>query len=257
MDVKVVSLSKGFDPDLFVREKGIDKLKENIEKAVNLFDYKLNLLKARFEINSPEGKAKIAQEMLLTISKVKNEVLKSSYLKKLADILSVREEALLSELKKIKDDSVLIDYERFSADKTFNLNAVERMIVKLILEEEGLIEQTKEKLEINDFHDPFIRKIICSMIDLNSKGKKIEVNRLMSYFDDETTSQTLTQICFSEECKRIDKQKAFNDCVNRIKQEGLKSKRLELRSQIKAAESQGDKERLKELIKEYNYLIKG
>jgi replicative DNA helicase len=131
------------------------------------------------------------------------------------------------------------------------------MIVKLILEEEGLIEQTKEKLEINDFQDPFIRKIICSIFDLNSKGKKIEVNRLMSYFDDEATSQTLTQICFSEECKRIDKQKAFNDCVNRIKQEVLKSKRLELRSQIKTAESQGDKERLRELIKEYNCLIKG
>ncbi|MFH1656100.1 MAG: DNA primase [Candidatus Omnitrophota bacterium] len=256
MDVKVVSLPKGLDPDSFVGEKGIDKLKEKIDKAINLFDYKLNLLKIRFDIDKSEGKAKIAQEMLITISKVKNEVLKSSYMKNLSEILNVREEALLIELDKVKDDSVL-DFDKFLANKPLNLNTVEKMIVKLILEEESLISQIKEKLEITDFQDPLVRKIICSIFDLNSKGKTIEVNRLMSYFDDQAICQTLTQLCFSDECKKIDKQKAFDDCVNRLKQESLKSKRSELRNRIKTAESQGDKGRLSELMKEYNCLIKG
>jgi len=256
MNVKVVSLPDGFDPDSFVREKGVDKLKEKIDKAINLFDYKLNLLKEKFDIKKSEDKAKIAHEMLITISKVKNEVLKSSYLKKLAEILSVREDALLIELNKVKDDSLILDYDRFLTSKSLNLNVVEKMIVKLLLEEEGLIQQTKEKLEISDFQDPHVKKIMCSIFDLNSKGKKIEVSRLMSYFDDQAICQTLTQLCFSEECKKIDKQKAFDDCVNRLKKENLKTKRLRLRDEIKTAESDGNKQRLNELIKEYNCLIK-
>lgn len=256
MEVRVVSLPQGYDPDSFVRKFGIDKLKERINNAVNLFDYKINLLKTKHNINNAEGKAKIAQEMLITISKVKNEVLKASYLRNLSDLLSVREEALLIELGKIKDSSFILDYDKFSVSQPLNLRAVEKMIVKLILEEQTLVAQTKEKLEIADFQDPHIRKIICSIIELYDKDKKVEVNRLMSYFDDQAICQTLTQLCLTEDCDKIDKQKAFDDCVKRIKRENLKDKRQKLRDEIKTAEKVGNKNRLEELIKEYNCLIK-
>ena len=153
MNVKVVSLPKGSDPDSFVRESGFDELKEKIDNALNLFDFKLNLLKTKYDINKSEDKAKIAKEMLQTIKKVKNEVLKSSYLKRLAEILSVREEALFIELDKVKDDSFVLDYNRFSTKQSLNVKAVEKMIVKLLLEEEELVKQTKERLEVADFQD--------------------------------------------------------------------------------------------------------
>lgn len=256
MNVKLVSLPKGFDPDSFVREKGIDKLRELINDAVDLFDYKLNLLKGKYDILKAQGKAKIAEEMLQTISKIKNEVLKESYLKKLSEILSVREEALLKELSKVKDGFVSIDYDSLSGKKPLNAKAVEKMVVKLMLEHEDLIHQVKERLDISDFQDPHMKKIVCSMLDLNSQGRKIEVSRLMNYFNDQAICQTLTHLCLSEECREIDKQKAFDDCVNRIKQGNLKEERNQIRSEIKIAESQGNKDRLDQLIKEYNCLIK-
>ncbi|MDD2653881.1 MAG: DNA primase, partial [Candidatus Omnitrophica bacterium] len=232
MNVKLVTLPKGFDPDSFVREKGVDKLKELINESVDLFDYKLNLLKNKYDMRKAQGKAKIAGEMLSTISRIKNEVIKESYLKKLSDILSVREDTLLKELSKVKDGMSSIDYESISSDsKTFNAKAVEKMVVKLMLEQEDLISQLRERLEVSDFQDPHIKKIVCSMLDLNSQGKKIEVSRLMNNFDDQEICDTLTHLCLSEECREIDKQKAFDDCVNRIKQENIKEKRNQLRGE--------------------------
>jgi DNA primase len=257
MNVKVVSLPEGFDPDLFIRERGLNRLRQRIGEAVNLFDYKIDLLESKYNIEKSEDKAKIAQEMLLTINKVRNEVLKSSYLKRLAEILSVNEEALLIELNKVKDSPFVADYDRFFINRhSLTLKAVEKMIVKLVLEEEGLIQQIKERLEITDFQDPHIRKIICSILDLDSQGKKIEVSRLMNYLDDQAICHTLTKLCLSAECYKIDRQKAFDDCVSRLKQETLKNKRLRLHNEIKIAERQGDKNRLEQLIKEYNCLIK-
>jgi len=256
MNVKLVTLPKGFDPDSFVREKGADKLKELINEAVDLFDYKLNLLKARYDIRKAQGKAKIAEEMLSTISKIKNEVLKESYLKKLSDILSVGENSLLKELGKVKDGFVVVDYESFSSTKPLNIKTVEKIIVKLMLEHDDLIRQVKEKLDISDFQDPHIKKIVCSIFELNSQGRKIEASRLMNHFDDQAVAQTLTHLCLSEECREIDKQKAFDDCINRIKKENNQEKRNQLRGEIKIAESQGNKDRLNQLIKEYSCLIK-
>ncbi|MBM3248791.1 MAG: DNA primase [Candidatus Omnitrophica bacterium] len=258
MNVRLVSLPKGFDPDSFVRDKGADKLKELIEDAVDLFDYKLDLLKEKYDIIKAQGKAKIAEEMLATISKIKNEVLKESYLKKLSEILSVKEDALLKELSKVKDGISYIDYDSFSslASKPLNIRVVEKMVVKLMLEHDDLIRQVKEKLDISDFQDPHIKKIVCSMLELNSQGRKIEASRLMNHFDDQAVAQTLTHLCLSEECREIDKQKAFDDCINRIKQENIKEKRNQLHGEIKIAESQGNKDRLNQLMKEYNCLIK-
>ena len=109
MEVKVVTLPEGFDPDLFVRKNGISAFKEKIEQAQNLFDYKLGILKSRYNPKDIHGKVKITQEMLSTIHKFKNAVLKSEYIKKLAQDLNLEEEPLLQELKKIKEEKSYSD----------------------------------------------------------------------------------------------------------------------------------------------------
>jgi DNA primase len=91
MNVKVVSLPEGFDPDLFVRKNGIEKFKDNIAQAQSLFDYKLKVLKSRYSIKEIEGKARVSSEMLLTINKFKNAVVKSEYIKRLAEELNIKE----------------------------------------------------------------------------------------------------------------------------------------------------------------------
>ena len=52
------------------------------------------------EIRSLEGKAKIADEMLHTLSKIDNAVIRSGYLRRLAQILQITEQALDEELRK-------------------------------------------------------------------------------------------------------------------------------------------------------------
>lgn len=55
LDVFVMSLPDGMDPDDFVRVKGAEEFRRQIDKALPLVDYKLNLLQKKFDINHPEG----------------------------------------------------------------------------------------------------------------------------------------------------------------------------------------------------------
>ncbi|MCG2712485.1 MAG: DNA primase, partial [Candidatus Omnitrophica bacterium] len=60
MNVKIADLSKGFDPDSYVRKYGADEFRNRVKAAKTLFDYKLDLLMLKFDKESPEGKTQIA-----------------------------------------------------------------------------------------------------------------------------------------------------------------------------------------------------
>ncbi|MBU4346848.1 MAG: DNA primase [Candidatus Omnitrophica bacterium] len=255
MDVRVVSLPEGFDPDLFVRKQGIEDFKEKIKRGENLFDYKLRILKSRYNPKDIEGKAKISQEILLTINKFKNAVLKSEYIKKLAQDLRLEEDALLQELKKIKEERPYPGLNQ-AAPKKLNINPAERLLIKLMLEERELIERIRESVEPGDFQDARISRVVAIMFELMEQGKKIEPSILINYFDDEDILQVISESALLPEVSSQDRERIVGDCIQRLKSSRLAFKRQRLQEEIKTAESLGDEQRLDSLKQEFNLLIK-
>jgi DNA primase len=257
MNVKVVSLPQGFDPDSFVRKFGISALKEKIKGAQNIFDYKLKVLKTRYNIKEIEEKAKIAAEILPTIKKIKNAILKAEYIKKLAEELKVAEQFILEELKRIKLDMPYQGLERVAPKKELKINPTEKLLVKLMLEETALINQMRESLEPADFQDARLARIVSIMFDLVAQGKHIEPSHLMNYLDEEGITQVIGEAMFlPEDLSGQDKEKLIQDCIKRLKHERIKLKRHHLHEQIKTAQDTGDEETLERLMQEFHYLIK-
>lgn len=258
MNVRIVSLPQGFDPDLFVRKNGIEKFNEKIKQAENLFDYKLGILKSRYDYTQIEGKARICSEMLPTINKFKNAVLKFEYIKRLAEDLDVKEDALLQELKKIKEGKPYLYTDQTVQKKLLNINPTEKLLIKLMLEETELINhlRLKNALEPADFQDEVTSRIVSVMFELIEQGKNIEPSSLMSHLKDDNISQLICESVFLPEVSAQQKEKVVDDCVRRLKSARLALKRQRLHEQIKIAENLGDEEKLNRLTQEFNHLIK-
>jgi DNA primase len=256
MNVKVVSLPEGLDPDSFVRKNGIQNFKDKINRAENLFDYKLRILKSRYSIKEIEAKAKIALEMLPTINKFKNAVLKSEYIKRLAQDLNLEEDALLQELKKVKEDRPYLDLNQVVQKKVLNINPTEKLLIKLMLEERELISRIRMSLEPADFLDERISRIVSVMFDLMEQGKNIETSNLINYLDDNDTLQVICESTFLPEISAQNKDRVIDDCIQRLKSEKLKFKKQQLHDQIKTAQHLGDEEKLHRLIREFQHLTK-
>jgi DNA primase len=255
MNVKVTSLDSG-DPDSFIRKSGAGEFKEKIKGASSLFDYKLGLLFSKYNHKEIEGKAKICSEMLPTVNKFRDAVLRFGYLKKLADSLGVSEEALRIEISKIKEPKSA-SFAGEEPKSPTNIRAVEKTLVKLMLEEDRFVQHLKEGLESSDFQDPTVRRIVDLMFSFVSQGKEVNASKLISCFDDEVMPRTIAQLCAEDITYHEDKDKIFHECVNRLKQDKKKDKCRQLQGEIKLAECYGDKERLHQLMHEYNHLIKG
>lgn len=258
MEVRVVSLPAGFDPDLFVRKNGIAGLREKISQARSLFDYKLGMLKSRYNFKEIEGKAKICSAMLETLSKFKNAVLKSEYIKQLSQEIKVEEDALWQEARKINAPKPYADgVNEPPIKKAVDVNPTEKLLIKLMLEETDFIRRIREDLEPADFQDERASRIVSLLFELAEQGKNIAPNALINHFSDADISQVVCESMFSPEDSSLEhKERMVDDCVRRLKSQRLRLKKQRLHDQIKAAQHLGDEEKLRRLMEEFHYLIK-
>jgi DNA primase len=256
LNVKLVKLPEGFDPDSLVRTQGLKGFQEKLDGACDIFDYKSKFLMSRYSPRLLDDKIKIIEEMLSTIAKVPNAVLQSAYLEKLSQVLSVPREALVSEFKKIKSGrpADLNGDARFSPTSHFD-SPVEKMLLRLILEDISLISELKERLDITNFRNPAVKKAIEALFELASTGPLLTPSKLLNRLKDEPTAGLITQILADDQLT-ADKRRIFDECINRIKREKVKNRLRELQAQIQTAEDNQNKTEAFKLIVEYNSLLK-
>ena len=260
MNVKVVRLEKGYDPDTCIRHSGARKFRDLIQGAKDTVDYMLDTLKAKYDPKDISQKARIASEILPLVAKFKNEVLKSEYLKKLSQELGVSESSLAAELKKTKKTGYTGKQGNSAGLEPANRQAksfcAESMLVKILLEENELIEHLREKILPRDFKDNCLSRILARMFELSYEKENIEPQALLNHFSETEVSQTICELAASEMPKITDKLKLLNDCVNKIKERSRKSKQQELCDQIRLAQHSKDENRIYELLNEFQFLTK-
>jgi DNA primase len=250
--VKIASLPKGMDPDSYVREHGKDGLSGIIDSSLNLFDYKLKLLLNRFNPAESEDKAKIAAEMLPTIKRIENTVLKTDYIKRLSQTLFVSEEAIEEEMSKVK-----LDYSYLGENKTERhdrkIRPAEKIIISLMMEDPAIAQEVKTVLKKEEFTSPDIRRIveiIYQMLDSNNTPNE---RKVINQINDEELSHIIYE-SLEETEKLIDRVKTLHDCIARIKGDNMILRKQGLTSLIRQAESEGDEARLMKLMKQLDSL---
>jgi DNA primase len=258
VEVKVASLEKDEDPDSYLRKFGSDALRERITKAHSLFDYKLKFLRNKFDIASPEGKAKISSEMLPTISKMQNRVAQVDYVKRLSRELSIPEAVLIEEWKGTSKGKVEEHHHNSQERQRIiqeQQRTLEHHILKLLLDENDFIPSTMKQASPSDFQDQCIRQIVEKIYMMHARGEKIDVGKLIAAFQDENIQKTIASLV-AEDILSTDKNKAYTDYMRLLKTRQNKAKQSELISKMQQAESVGDMMRLKELMQEFNQLVK-
>jgi DNA primase len=256
MDVRVAVLDPGEDPDSFVRKHGIEALNDRVQNAQSLFDYKLRVLTEKHNRTTIEGKARISTEMLFTLAKMRNHIVQEGYLRKLAQELSVSEQALGLEMKKVLLTPPEAEKPVALASPSSLARPVERSLLRLLLEEEHLIAVTQQEIAISDFQDERVKPVVQQIFDLSARQESLSVSKSIHSFQDQETLHFLSELMAVSHPVEGDKEILRKDYVNRIKDDRRKFERKDLCFQIQQAEAQGQEEKLNELKERFNQLIK-
>ncbi len=258
MDVKIVRLPQGHDPDSYIRDTGVEEFRKELANAKTLFEYRLALLKEKYGTAALDAKVKIANEMVRLFARVKNEILRAAWTAELAKELKLSPEALEAELRKSKDagsrrgDAPAPAPASVAGEAKARL--AENILLGLFLDRRDLLESAKMSLTAQDFEDASVRKVVGRLFD---EAETPSVAHLINlYKDDADAVQALTQAC--AESERVpDKAKAYEDCVLWMKRSRIHRDRTRLQFQIEEAQRSGDRGRIEQLLRDFSELNKG
>ena len=112
MNVKIVLLPDGEDPDSFARKHNAFDFAMYIqEKETDFIRFKTQLLMNEAG-NDPIKKASLIADILQSISIIPDNIIRSVYIKECSDIMDIKEQTLLNELNKIRLKKKKTDTER-------------------------------------------------------------------------------------------------------------------------------------------------
>lgn len=241
LKTKVINMQGGKDPDEIIKKFGPERFRELIEKASNDTEYKLMRQREKYSLSTADGKVGFMQDAAKVLARVSSPIEVDIYASKLADELSVRKEAIMSEIAKnrkalsriekteqMKEVQKSLDNRKdviniVNAQRPDNLHAAsaEETLIASLINNPSYYKQLKDEVSKDDFVTDFNRKVFSVLTERLSEGKPIDLSFLTPYFSDDEMSAvariaTMTQNLSNSvnECL---------DCIRVIKQEKDKS----------------------------------
>ena len=102
MNINVVMLPDGEDPDSYAQSHSTEEVEEYINRnKVDFIRFKTNLLLNDVG-EDPVARANLIGEIVKSIAVIPNEILRSEYIKKCSEMLNVKEQLLVKEVAKIR-----------------------------------------------------------------------------------------------------------------------------------------------------------
>jgi len=244
LDVKVLTVPEGKDPDEFVRNNGKEAFLRLAKDALPLIEYKIK--RAAQGINLKNGNELIKYgEKFAEILADLNPIEKDVYIKKISEETSIKEQALYDLLSQVitknqKDDNFVNKKEYFGTKLYVEPGYLkaERALLNLMLRDK-FYEELKDSIKLGDFVIESHNKIYSLIL----QGKSEDTINITSYVesrcDDVESSKELTKIKEHEILDFSDKDRLINDYLKQVKDYKLKLQIDELKRKQNRFEKEG------------------
>jgi len=245
-NIKVLLLPKESDPADVVAKNPAD-FEKILKEKKSIVDFYFDTTFERFDKSQIEGKKEISKILLPVIKRITNEIEKSFWLEELAKRLETKEEALLTELKKIKTTEEVLGLE---SEEIINLPSKsrkelleERLACLILKDQTNLNVLNKEDLE---FFSPAIAKII----------KEFQNNSDLSHLEPELMNLASYLSLKAEMEEEVDPQTELKNCLKEFRCLQIKEKLDKISKDIKRAENEKNLKELEKLLQEFNHCSK-
>ncbi len=254
LDVKVVALPDGMDPDDVIKKMGQDGYQQLLDQAKPLIDFKLDIVGRTFDINTIDGKRKYVTNAIKVISESPSPAEQEDLLKVVRDKTGTTFEALKRELFAV---STISEPEKVEQTPEFTDNVGDKISVasRFVLASYLFNKDFAKEIDVTtiEFPLPMHKAIQQYIADKQKNGETPKFNDLYQTVVDEF-SEEISRIAGleCEENKRYDQAIYFSDCVNILKRQAL-DKEVERLTAL--FQSETDTNKRKEFAKEMNRVI--
>lgn len=164
LDLKVVSLTGGKDPDEAVRENP-GGFKDAVKNAVPIYDYFISSAVRRFDGTTAFGKKKISNELLPILNRIENPIIQAHYAKELSQVLGVSESSVLDGMRKVRVSATVSNRINPAAAVSDGISAPDRLelyLLAMLLQTRtaDYFDDLKGTVPLSDFRNLPVRQIL-------------------------------------------------------------------------------------------------
>jgi DNA primase len=255
LDVFVVSLNPGEDPDSYVRKFGQQAVEEKINQAKSFIEFKCKSLGKDFSQLSLREQETVIRDLAETAKKISDDIRRNLFVKKVAQVFKVNESLIFklvgkkqasadrrppSVAKKANDDSNLVGQEK-----------IERGILRILMEDHKLLKTVSGKLHPEDFSLTEHREIFEAV----KTEKKTTPAGLMDKTENEKTKELIAQIA-TIDLGPVEPTVLLADYMKALDKLKIDRKMKTLKDEIKRALQDNDMKTADRLTKEFEKLKK-
>jgi DNA primase len=260
LDVRVVSLPGGEDPDSFVRKNGGAEFKKLLSSAVSFIDFKAAFFRDQGLLATPEGKTRAVRSIVETLARMKDELKRTFFLKSVAEKYDLYESVLYRELERILGkDRGRPEPGRVQAAQAPSEAAVQTarpplppaaeqdLLRVMLLHGEEAISFVFRHVTVEHFTHPLSRAALAILLSLQEKGGEIldhvEDPALKGYIAGLMASRYEISKTWAEigsEPDVADPRKIAEDGILRLKAQEIDRRIEEAYRRLKGAEARGE-----------------
>lgn len=254
LEVKVVSLPDGMDPDDVIKKLGKDAYEKLLREAKPLIDFKLDILRKTYDINTVDGKRKFVSSAIRVIKESSSAAEQDDLLKTVRDLTGTTFESLKREL--LSADEVKSEQE-IAETPVFNDNIGDKTTIAARFVLAGYLfgKPYAKETDIKgiEFELPVHKCIRDYIIERADSGQTVRFNDLYEIVSD-TDRDEVSRIAGleTEENKRFDEITYFFDCVRTLKTEKI-NREIDRVTKLFGAET--DTEKRRALAKELSEML--
>ncbi len=249
LNVKVITLPDGLDPDDLIKKSGAEAYQKLIEEALPLIDYKLKLLYDKYMDKTDEGKRKYVSEAIKVIETVPLESEREDLVKKVSAQTKITFQSIMRDIEKSSETQVIEQKQEKIPKSETALEQAERFILARVLISEKFPLPGDFILGSIPFTDKYRMEISIHLQQLMSAKIPIKPSFIVDFMEDEEGKEEARNILMQLDLKNLMKDgedRFLKDSVRFIKRDRIEKKIDEL---VSMAEKETDIEKRNEIMR--------
>jgi DNA primase len=253
---KVVRLPGKHDPDSFLQGGHRDEFQEMVSGAIPIFDFFIDAVLSGSDLASAGGKARAIEEILPMVERVRNRIFRESYVKKLADRLSLKEEVILDMMMSLPHGGERRREELKQVIQKKMYPKTEEMILQIMLHFDHLVPEIAEDGVLEDFENQNLKLIAKTLKEIYFEKGSLVISDILTYIKDEELRNKISEWAFLDGTyEAASLEKTLRDCFRKIKMGKLKRDEEALLRRIKEVEKEDQQDLLGELLAKRQHLM--
>lgn len=258
IDVRVLLLPAGEDPDTFIRKNGVSAFRELEGQASTLLDFAIMSVLNKAKKDSIQDRVKRADDILAILQKTKNPIEKDEYLKVVSERLGIRQDLLRKRLPTLRRQVDLSPSSQVQEKPVANLSIPqgkpeERDLIVLLLQGRLIPDQIRQ-LDEAEFTVPLYRHILAKAVEHVDQEGQVNLEALCAEFSQDAAYESVISRLSVWDLYFEDVSAHVVGCLRVLENKHIERLMEELIGQLKVAERDGRQETVDALNVEINML---